>query len=200
MASPTLGFTTTTEPPAFSPQGFPTMFPQPTRKPVVYTPPIDENLEQGQNDKNTEGKEDMQGTEENFEQGQTDQDIGGKEGMQGEPSVDGTNGIGDFLYFDHAESIDDMEHDSNVVVALGILGGIGLCLAIITAQQMLENPNGCLASICRIMVATTCGVTRFICCPCRMICGCTRKQDRYSNELISGGGYNEEYISDLELT
>jgi len=157
--SPTIESTTTTESPTSSPQAF------------VYIPPTEENLEQGQNDKNT----------------------GGKEDMQGEPSVGGTDGIGDYIYFDHAEPIDDMEHDSNVAIALGIVGGIGLCLAIITAQQTMENRNGCCASICRIIVS-------ILCCPCRWICCCNRKHERYSNELISGGGYNQQYISDLELT
>jgi len=174
--APSREFGTTTDAPTYAPtslQNVPTWdYPQPSSKPVVYIPP-----EEQKNDSS-----------------------GGNDDMQGGTSIDGTGGIGDFLYFDHAEPIDEMEHDRNVAIALGICGGIGLCLAIITAQQMLENPHGCCASICRILVAATCGVTRCICFPCRMCCGSTARQERYSNELISGGGYNEEYISDLELT
>ncbi|KAL3943842.1 MAG: hypothetical protein SGBAC_002093 [Bacillariaceae sp.] len=171
--SPSKEFGTTTYTPT-SLQNIPTWdYPKPSSKPVVYVPPEQQTPEEDNNDYD----DTQEGT-----------------------SMEGTGGIGDYLYFDHAEPIEEMEHDRNVAIALGICGGIALCLAIITAQQMLENPHGCCAGICRILVAATCGVTRCICFPCRMICGSTARQERYSNELISGGGYNEEYISDLELT
>jgi len=177
---PSKEFGISTEPPT-SAQNFPTWdYAKPTSKPVVYTPPEEQN-----NDNTAEKDND---------------NTAGKENVPGGSSIDGTGGIGDYLYFDHGEPIEEMEHDRNVAIALGICSGIGLFLAIITAQQMLENPQGCCASMCRILVSVTCGVTRCICYPCRKICGCTTKQERYSNELISGGGYNEEYISDLELT
>ncbi|CAJ1966935.1 unnamed protein product [Cylindrotheca closterium] len=172
------GSTTTYAPTSL--QNVPTWnYPEPSSKPVAYIPPEERD------DDYTDGEDDTQGE---------------KDDMQGGSSIDGTGSIGDYIYFDHGEPIEEMEHDRNVVIALGICGGIGLCLAIITAQQMLENPHGCCAGMCRILVSATCGVTRCICWPCRKICGCTGRQERYSNELISGGGYNEEYISDLELT
>jgi hypothetical protein len=110
-------------------------------------------------------------------------------------------GIGDYVYFDHAEPIEDMEHDENVAIALGTVSGIGLLLLIITAHQMLNNPDGCCASICRILVACNCFVVRFLCFPCRLVCGCN-KSDRYSNELREGGRYSQrhDFSADLELT
>ena len=43
------------------------------------------------------------------------------------------------------ETIEEMEHDQNVVIALSVVGAIGLCLALISAQQIIENPDGCCA-------------------------------------------------------
>lgn len=40
-------------------------------------------------------------------------------------------------------SMEEVEHDRTVLIALSVTFAVGLCLAIFTAQQMLENPDGC---------------------------------------------------------
>jgi hypothetical protein len=42
----------------------------------------------------------------------------------------------------HNESIEEIEHDRNVIIALSVVGALGFLLTIITAHQMLENPDG----------------------------------------------------------
>lgn len=145
----------------------PTYVTPPTAKPVVYVATDDDPLQQeDESIAETEEQEDTQ-----------------------------TGGIGDSLYFDHAESIEEMEHDSNVAIALGVCLGLGLCLTIITAHQMMDHPDGCCASVCRIIVACQCAITRCVCFPCRLMCGCTGK----GRNNHSGYSRNQ-YSSDLELT
>jgi hypothetical protein len=43
------------------------------------------------------------------------------------------------------ETIEEMEHDQNVLIALSVVGAIGLCFALLAAQQLIENPEGCCA-------------------------------------------------------
>jgi len=95
------------------------------------------------------------------------------------------------------ETLEEMEHDQNVLIALSVVGAIGLCLALLSAQQLIENPDGCCASICRMFVACICGITRCLCWPCRFICGCTGR-DRRNHDLIMAGDNN--YTHDLELS
>lgn len=92
---------------------------------------------------------------------------------------------------------DDVEHDRTVLIALTVTFAVGVCLAILTAQQMLENPNGCCVSICRILVALTCGITRCVCYPCRAMCGCTNP-DRRNHEIMLQS--DDNYTHDLELS
>jgi hypothetical protein len=42
-------------------------------------------------------------------------------------------------------TLEDVEHDRTVVIALSVTFIVGICLAILTAQQMIENPQGCCA-------------------------------------------------------
>lgn len=53
-----------------------------------------------------------------------------------QPTVDDTFGWND-------STLDEIEHDRTVLIALSVVFGVGVCLAIFTAQQVLENPNGC---------------------------------------------------------
>jgi hypothetical protein len=46
---------------------------------------------------------------------------------------------------DQYESLEQMEKDRNVQIALGVVFGLGILMTIITAQQMIENPEGCCA-------------------------------------------------------
>eukprot|EP00934_Nitzschia_sp_Nitz4_P001065 Nitzschia sp. Nitz4//scaffold1_size375055//293179//297150//NITZ4_000316-RA/size375055-processed-gene-0.459-mRNA-1//-1//CDS//3329541165//1065//frame0 len=112
------------------------------------------------------------------------------------PSVAHTEPTGDD-WFDKDSSVEDLEHDRTAVLVVLVTLGIGICLSIISAQQILHNPQGCCASICRIFVALTCGITRCVCFPCRMICGCTNKERR-THDII--GGENGDYTHDLELS
>ena len=43
------------------------------------------------------------------------------------------------------ETLEELERDQRVLIALGVIGGIALLLLICTAHQMLENPDGCCA-------------------------------------------------------
>ena len=43
------------------------------------------------------------------------------------------------------ETLDEMEKDRNVLIALSTVAVVGLCCMLFTAQQMLENPDGCCA-------------------------------------------------------
>jgi hypothetical protein len=91
-------------------------------------------------------------------------------------------------------TVGQMEEDRNVLIALSTVAGIGFLLIIITAHQMMENPDGCCATICRITVACSCALFRLVCFPCRMVCGCTNK-DRRTHELMQ-----PNYTHDLELS
>ena len=43
------------------------------------------------------------------------------------------------------ETIPQMEHDQNVLIALGSVFGVMLLFSIVVAHQMLNNPDGCCA-------------------------------------------------------
>ena len=43
------------------------------------------------------------------------------------------------------ESLEELERDQRVLIALGVIGGVALLLLICTAHQMLDNPDGCCA-------------------------------------------------------
>jgi hypothetical protein len=43
------------------------------------------------------------------------------------------------------ESMQQMEHDRNVLIALGTVFGVMLLFSIIVAHQILHNPDGCCA-------------------------------------------------------
>jgi len=72
-----------------------------------------------------------------------------------------------------SETIEELEHDKTVIIALSVTFGVMVFFSIFVAFQLLENPDGCCASICRISVACWCGLLRCICYPCRAMCGCT---------------------------
>lgn len=42
-------------------------------------------------------------------------------------------------------SVEELEHDRTALIAVGAVFGICFCFSIITAQQMLDNPDGCCA-------------------------------------------------------
>merc|ERR1712028_227921 len=63
-------------------------------------------------------------------------------------------------------TIEEMEHDKTVIIALSVVLGVMFFFSIFVAYQVLENPDGCCSSLCRISVACICGVSRCVCYPC----------------------------------
>jgi len=96
----------------------------------------------------------------------------------------------------NTSSVEELEHNKTVIIALSTVFGVMLLFAIFVAYQLLENPEGCCASICRIAVACMCGVLRCVCYPCRAICGCTGQSTR--NHMIVPEDGN--FTHDLELS
>jgi hypothetical protein len=54
------------------------------------------------------------------------------------------------------ESPEQMAHDKNVVIAVSVIVGVAFVLTIITAQQMMENPDGCCARYVRSVRIIVC--------------------------------------------
>jgi len=96
------------------------------------------------------------------------------------------------------EKIEEMEHDKAVIIALSVVFGVMFFFSIFVAYQMLENPEGCCASICRISVAAVCGFLRCICYPCRAMCGCTGQPSSRRHNMISAD--DGHFTHDLELS
>jgi hypothetical protein len=121
------------------------------------------------------------------------------------------------------ETPEDMIHDRNVLIAASVLCGVGILLMIITAHQMVENPDGCCAryvlffpvtlyslfsrscsrtfalflSVCRLITGCTCCIFRTICFPCRACCGGGGRKRRTRQHQMLGNG---NYTHDLELS
>jgi len=93
-------------------------------------------------------------------------------------------------------TIDEMEHDATVIIALSVVFGVMFFFSIFVAYQMLENPDGFCASICRITVAGWCGIIRCICYPCRAMCGCTGGSSGGQHMMVPEDGFT----NDLELS
>ena len=81
---------------------------------------------------------------------------------------------------------DAMIKDRNVRIAVIVLSVVAVCFMLCIAQQMLENPDGCCASLCRCSVACV----RLVC------CCCCRRSKRPHHHRIS----DYEYTHDLELS
>ena len=108
-------------------------------------------------------------------------------------------------YVDLAKSTaDEVLHDRNVAIVSAVLGVVALMAVLCTAQQMIENPDGCCAMLCRCSI----GCARIICYPCRKLCcwcsccGGSRARDRRTHEILGNNGHHEygAYSHDLELT
>jgi len=93
-------------------------------------------------------------------------------------------------------TIEEMEHDKTVIIALSVVFGLMFFFSIFAAYQLLENPDGLCASMCRITVACWCGIARCICYPCRSICGCTG-QSGGQHMIVPDDGH---FTHDLELS
>jgi len=94
------------------------------------------------------------------------------------------------------ESPEEMMHDKNVETVVGaVFVSVFLFMVIVSvciAHQMIENPDGCCASMCRCCVNICCGLAKVVCFPCCMCFGGKGTHDH----LSSGDGYSH----DLELS
>jgi len=97
------------------------------------------------------------------------------------------------------KDVEEMAHDTKVVIALSTVFGLMFFFAVFVAYQMLEKPNGICASLCRITVAFWCGLLRCVCWPCRKMCGCTDndKPNREDHMMLANDGH---FTHDLELS
>lgn len=93
-------------------------------------------------------------------------------------------------------TIEEMEHDKTVIIALSVVFGLMFFFSIFAAYQLLENPDGWCSSICRITVACWCGIARCIFYPCRSMCGCTG-QSGGQHMIVPDDGH---FTHDLELS
>jgi len=99
-------------------------------------------------------------------------------------------------WFSNESTIEEMEHDKSVIIALSIVFGVMFFFSIFAAYQMLENPDGCCASLCRITVVCWCALIRCICYPCRAMCGCTGPSGG-QHMMVPDDGH---FTHDLELS
>lgn len=96
-------------------------------------------------------------------------------------------------WFSEDSTIEEMEHNKTVVITLSVVFGVMFFFSVFVAYQMLENPDGCCASICRITVACWCGCILY---PCRKMCGCTG-QSTANHMMVPSDGH---IAYDLELS
>lgn len=93
------------------------------------------------------------------------------------------------------ETPEEMMHDTNVIIAVTCSVLFGFFLAICSAQQLINNPDGCCSSMCRCCTKFFCFFFKILCFPCRMCCG---NKDRRTHDLMVGS--SDSYTHDLELT
>jgi hypothetical protein len=95
------------------------------------------------------------------------------------------------------QEADEALHDKWVPIVASVCGVIAFFLMIFVAQQMIENPDGCCAKVCRCSVACF----RIICWPCRLICCCggSRAKARRTHAILNDTNHYG-YTHDLELT
>jgi len=93
-------------------------------------------------------------------------------------------------------TIDEMEHDLTAVISLSVAFTVMFIFAIIVAYQMLENPSGFCATICRLIVACWCGLIRCICYPCRAMCGYTGGSSGGQHKMVPEDGFQEDRFQD----
>eukprot|EP00547_Thalassionema_nitzschioides_P012695 CAMPEP_0194260524 /NCGR_PEP_ID=MMETSP0158-20130606/45556_1 /TAXON_ID=33649 /ORGANISM="Thalassionema nitzschioides, Strain L26-B" /LENGTH=533 /DNA_ID=CAMNT_0039000617 /DNA_START=16 /DNA_END=1617 /DNA_ORIENTATION=+ len=93
------------------------------------------------------------------------------------------------------ETLEEMAHDKNVLIALSTVFGLMILFSVLVAHQMLNNPDGCCASFCRVVTQCTCCIFGTVCFPCRMVCGGNKRRGhtRMMND-------SNTYGHDLELT
>jgi len=100
-------------------------------------------------------------------------------------------------WFHKGEDVEELPHDKNVIIVMGVLMGIMLLLMVATAHQMMNNPDGICAGICRLAVTCTCFILKTLCLPCRMICGGGSSAQQHARMGMTEG---TAYSHDLELS
>ena len=78
---------------------------------------------------------------------------------------------------DGEENMAEVARDQRVKVAVGVLLGLGITLALITASCALNNPDGLCAGCCRLILTLFHCICHVLCLPCRVCCGCGSKRE-----------------------
>lgn len=89
---------------------------------------------------------------------------------------------------------EEFVEDPYVRVATLVFGVICVTLLIVVAQQMVENPDGLCAKLCRWTVA----FFRVLCYPCILCLCCHRNKSHHTHTLVSTDGF-DDYDHDLSL-
>ena len=82
---------------------------------------------------------------------------------------------------------EEMLQDKYVIFVIVVMSIVASAFTLFVAQQMVENPQGCTAKICRCWVA----IFRILCCPLRMLCCCCGS--RSSSSSISDDADRREH-------
>jgi hypothetical protein len=88
---------------------------------------------------------------------------------------------------------EEFVEDPYVRIATLVFAVVGVTLLILVAQQMVENPDGLCARLCRWSVA----FFRMLCYPCLCCCG-SRSKAHHTHTLVSTDGF-DDYDHDLSL-
>lgn len=78
---------------------------------------------------------------------------------------------------DGEEDMAEVARDQRVKVAVGVLLGLSITLALITASCALNNPDGLCAGCCRLILTLFHCIGHVLCLPCRVCCGCGSKRE-----------------------
>ena len=78
---------------------------------------------------------------------------------------------------DGEEDMAEVARDQRVKVAVGVLLGLGITLALVTASCALNNPDGLCAGCCRLILTLFHCIGHVLCLPCRVCCGCGSKRE-----------------------
>lgn len=99
---------------------------------------------------------------------------------------------------DEENRIKELADDKTAEVAAGLIFFLGIVGMVFTAYQIIENPDGLCASLCRLSIKFSSFLLKIVCLPCRLCCG---KYSGYStSDPKNRTLFVEEYTNDLELT
>ena len=98
------------------------------------------------------------------------------------------------------EKVNELIHDPTADVLAALFFFLGIVGMLITAQQILEKPDGLCSSLCRLALTFASLIMRLLCVPCTLVCG-------YKYRGYQGGNPTnkavflqaEEYTNDLDL-